>query len=331
VIGFTFYSICLAACFPLHSLAVIVRCENLDQSYGKVRALSGVSCTVESGCTGLLGPNGAGKSTLIKSLLGQLSVPAGRLQVVGQDPAVVPLKVRQLVGYMPETDVYLPGSTGLELTAFCGQLSGMKRSDAVSRAHEVLHFVGVGEARYREVDGYSTGMRQRVKLGCALVHGPKLLLLDEPTTGLDPAGREEMLQLVDDVAHNRGIDVVLSSHILRDIEKTCDRLVVLHEGRVVFSGSREDFQHQEARVLHVRVKTDRDKMAESLAAAGCEVNAREGMAYLEVVLPEGKAPDLVWGVALSQGLQIRHLAPATVSMEQAFEKAVRNEAGGETP
>jgi ABC-2 type transport system ATP-binding protein len=308
---------------------MIIDCENLDQTYGKVRALCGVTFRVESGCTGLLGPNGAGKSTLIKSLLGQLPTPPGRIRVIGRDPALEPLRVRQLVGTMPESDVYLPESSGLELTALCGRLSGMRRSDATSRAHEVLHFVGLGEARYREVDGYSSGMRQRVKLGCALVHGPRLLLLDEPTTGLDPGGREEMLQLIDDVAHNRGVDVLLSSHILRDIERTCDRLVVLNAGRVVFSGTREDFQHQEARMLHVRVKAEKEKLAAALRDEGCQVTSREGMAYLEVHLPEQRTAELVWRAAQRHGLQLRHLAPATVSMEQAFEKAVRDRLQGD--
>ena len=307
---------------------MIISCENLDQSYGKFRVLSNVSFQVQSGCTGLLGPNGAGKSTLIKSMLGQLPVLRNRLKVLEHDPALVPLNVRQLVGYMPENDVYLPGTTGLQLTAFCGQLSGMRRSDAVSRAHEVLHFVGLGEARYREVDGYSTGMRQRVKLASALVHGPKLLLLDEPTTGLDPTGREEMLELIDDIAHKRNIDVLLSSHILLDIERTCDGVVVLNQGQIVFSGSRDDFQHQESRMLHVSVKSEKEKLVAALKAAGLHFVSQEGMGHLEVQLPEGGSADLIWRLAKQHGIQIRHLAPATVSLEQAFEKAMTDKAGG---
>ena len=306
---------------------MIIRCENLDQSYGRVRALSGVSFEVDSGCTGLLGPNGAGKSTLIKSLLGQLAIPEGRLRVAGKDPAREPLLVRQAVGYMPEADVYISGSSGLELTTFCGQLAGMRRTDAVSRAHEVLNYVGMGEARYREVEGYSTGMRQRVKLASALVHGPGLLMLDEPTTGLDPAGREEMLQMIDDVAHKRGIDVLFSSHILKDIEQTCDSLVVLSEGRLVFSGSREQFQHQESRVLHVKVKSGREELASLLREAGCEVEAHAGTAHIEVRLPDEGTPSVIWKAAHERKLQIRHLAPATVSMERAFERAMTDRAG----
>jgi ABC-2 type transport system ATP-binding protein len=307
---------------------VIVRCENLDQSYGAHRVLTSVTVSVESGCTGLLGPNGAGKSTLIKSLLAQLPIPRDRIQIAGIDPASDPLRVRQLVGYMPEADVYLPGMNGLELCSFCGQLSGMKRVDAVSRAHEVLNFVGLGEARYREVDGYSTGMRQRLKLASALVHGPRLLLLDEPTSGLDPAGREEILNLIDDVSHARGIDVLVSSHILRDIEQTCDRVVLLNEGRVLFAGSREEFQHQESRTLHVRVKSGKHKMIEALRAKGCREVSREGMGHLEVELPQDGTPQTIWMAAQEQGLQIRHLAPATVSLDRAFEKAVAGQVPG---
>ncbi len=301
---------------------MIGRCENLDQFYGGDQALFGVSLTIEAGCTGLLGNNGAGKSTLIKTLLGQLPLGPGRVELVGRDPAVEPLEVRQRVGYMPETDVYLPGLSGLELVAFCGQLSGMRRSDAVSRAHEVLGYVGLGEVRYREVDGYSTGMRQRVKLAACLVHGPELLLLDEPTTGLDPSGREEVLALVADLCAERGVSVLLSSHILRDVEQTCDRIVVLHEGRVLFSGGRREFSQKEARCLHVRVKQESQTMARVLRDAGCRVQARPDAALLEVELPEGAGPELVFRVARENGLQVRHLASAAGSLEQAYSRAV---------
>jgi ABC-2 type transport system ATP-binding protein len=307
---------------PLHWPSVIIRCDNLDQAYGARPVLTGVSFQLEAGCAGLLGPNGAGKSTLMKALLGQRPLRPGQLQVCGHDPASAPLEVRQAIGYMPENDVYLPGTTGLEYCTTCGQLSGMRRADAISRAHEVLHFVGLGEVRYREVDGYSTGMRQRVKLAAALVHGPRLLLLDEPTTGLDPAGREEMLALINEVAHRKGMDVLLSSHILRDIEQTCDQLVVLGEGRVAYAGSRERFMQRESKILHVRAKDGKERLAAALRRAGCAVVEGEGVAYLEVELPAALTPEAIWKLAQAEGLQIRYLAPATVSLEDAFVEAV---------
>jgi ABC-2 type transport system ATP-binding protein len=282
--------------------------------------LTGVSFTVTASCTGLLGPNGAGKSTLLKCLLGQRPVPPGRVQVAGNDPAVVPLRVRQKVGFMPERDVYLPGLNALELCAFCGQLSGMRRVDALARAHEVLNYVGLTEARYREVDGYSSGMRQRARMAAALVHGPELVLLDEPTTGLDPTGREEMLQLIDDMAHRRGVRVLVSSHILRDIERTCDDVVVLNQGRVLFAGSREAFQHQEAQRLQVRVKERPEALAKVLLERGCQV--AEDLGTLAVTLPPGVGPEVVWRAARDAGVQIRGLTGAVLSLDQAFERAM---------
>lgn len=304
---------------------MIVHCDHFEQSYGARRVLFDVSFSVQPGCTGLLGPNGAGKSTLIKSMLAQLQIPAGRIKIHAVDPALDALKVRGMIGYMPEKDVYLSGMNGFELCSFCGELSGMHRTDAVGRAHEVLFYVGLGEARYREVDGYSTGMRQRLKLACALVHGPKLLILDEPTTGLDPRGREEMLALVDDVVRTRGIDVIMSSHILRDIEQSCDHLVVLFEGKVVFTGSRKDFQRQESQMLQVRVKENPDQMSRALQAAGCRIVSMEGAKNLEVELPESESVDLIWKTARDNHLQIRTLVPSTLSLEQAFEKAINGE------
>jgi ABC-2 type transport system ATP-binding protein len=307
----------------------LVECQQLDQAYGALQVLHGVSLGVEPGCTGLLGPNGAGKSTLVRSLLGQLRVPPGRVRVVGRDPALEPLAVRQLVGYMPESDVYLPGMSGLDLVAYCGQLSGLRRVDALGRAHEVLHYVGLGEARYREVDGYSTGMRQRVKLAAALVHGPELLLLDEPTTGLDPGGRDAMLELIDDVSHRRGLSALLSSHILQDIERTCDRVVVLAGGQVVFSGPRVDFQRRQTRRVRLRVKAEPARLAEVLRAAGCQVEARPGAADLEADLPEGLSAEQLWRLAREHGLQLRRVEPSSASLDAAYQQAVGGAGGGE--
>ena len=182
----------------------LVQFQDLAVSYGLVQALAGISGEFRPGPTGLLGPNGAGKTTLLKTLLGFLDPDRGRMTAFGLDPTREPLEVRRRLGYMPEQDCHLPGMSASSFVAFAGELSGLPRDEAISRAHEVLYYVGLGEARYRNVETYSTGMKQRAKLAQALVHDPDLLLLDEPTNGLDPKGREEMLTLIHDVATRRG-------------------------------------------------------------------------------------------------------------------------------
>ena len=188
------------------------------------------------GAVGLLGPNGAGKSTMIKALLGFIVPDRGRMRVLGLDVAEAPLEIRARVGYMPESDAHIPGMNAVSFVAYCGELAGLPRVDAMQRAHEVLFYVGLGEARYRNVETYSTGMKQRIKLAQALVHDPDLLFLDEPTNGMDPKGRDEMLELVRDLAHNKGVNLILSSHLLPDVEYTCDHVVVMDKGAIAAAG-----------------------------------------------------------------------------------------------
>ena len=200
-----------------------------------------MSATFPAGAIGLLGPNGAGKSTLLKSLLGFL-VPDHRPDDAcsASTSPPRPSKSGRRIGYMPETDGHIPGMNAVSFVAYCGQLAGLPAADAMQRAHEVLYYVGLGEARYRNVETYSTGMKQRIKLAQALVHDPDLLFLDEPTNGMDPKGRDEMLELVRDLAHNKQINLILSSHLLPDVEYTCDRVVVLDKGQVVAQGPIDD-------------------------------------------------------------------------------------------
>src|SRR6185295_3920190 len=199
---------------------------------GKHAALHEVSAVFPPGAVGLLGPNGAGKSTMLKALLGFIPPEKGRMQVFGLDVAAQPLEIRARLGYMPETDGHVPGMNAVTFVAYCGELAGLPRADAMQRAHEVLFYVGLGEARYRNVETYSTGMKQRIKLAQALVHDPDLLFLDEPTNGMDPKGRDEMLELVRDLAHNKGVNLILSSHLLPDVEYTCDHVVVMDKGAI---------------------------------------------------------------------------------------------------
>ncbi len=236
--------------------APLVEFRDLTVSYGSLVALSGVTGAFPPGPTGLLGPNGAGKTTLLKTLLGFLRPDAGRLVAFGLDPATSPLEVRRRIGYMPEVDCHIPSMTAAAFVAFAGELSGMPRDEAISRSHEVLYYVGLGEARYRAVDTYSTGMKQRAKLAQALVHDPDLLLLDEPTNGLDPQGREEMLALIQDISRRRQMSLILCSHLLRDVEQVCENVIVFNQGKVAARGPIAALTGPRRSVYDVRLKGD---------------------------------------------------------------------------
>ena len=229
--------------------------ERVGVRYGSQWALSDVSASFPEGAVGLLGPNGAGKSTMLKALLGLIKPDNGRITVLDFDVAVSPLEIRARVGYMPENDAQIPGMSAVAFVAYCGELSGLPAADAMQRAHEVLYYVGLGEARYRNVETYSTGMKQRIKLAQALVHDPDLLLLDEPTNGMDPKGRDEMLALIRDIAHNKHISLILSSHVMPDVESVCDAVVVMNRGQVVMQGP--DRIAQEAGRPHLRSAGER--------------------------------------------------------------------------
>src|SRR5881396_338728 len=235
--------------------ASVVTLEDVTVAYGANRALRDVTSSFAAGAVGLLGPNGAGKSTMIKALLGFVVPASGRMRVLGLDVAASPLEIRARVGYMPESDAHIPGMNAVSFVGYCGELAGLPRVDAIQRAHEVLFYVGLGEARYRNVETYSTGMKQRIKLAQALVHDPDLLLLDEPTNGMDPTGREEMLALVRDLAHNKQISLILSSHLLPDVEYTCDAVVVMDKGHIAAQGPIASLKQPRGRVFELRVKT----------------------------------------------------------------------------
>src|SRR6188472_392513 len=253
----------------------VVHLDAVTVIYGNNRALRNVSARFAQGAVGLLGPNGAGKSTLLKALLGFVKPDEGRMTVLGLDVAQRPLEIRARIGYMPESDAHIPGMNAVSFVGYCGQLAGLPPVDAMQRAHEVLYYVGLGEARYRNVETYSTGMKQRIKLAQALVHDPDLLFLDEPTNGMDPKGRDEMLELVRDLALNKGVNVIVSSHLLPDIEYTCREIVVMDKGRVVASGPIDGLKQPRGQVFELRVKAPGGPAAfvETLRAAGLECHA----------------------------------------------------------
>ncbi len=256
--------------------APVAALDHVGVRYGHQWALADVTTAFPSGAVGLLGPNGAGKSTLLKALLGLLRPDTGTIQVLDLPVASRPLEVRARIGYMPESDAQIPGMTAVSFVAYCGELSGMPAADAMQRAHEVLFYVGLGEARYRNVETYSTGMKQRIKLAQALVHDPDLLFLDEPTNGMDPQGREDMLALIRDIAHNRHISLILSSHVLPDVESVCEAVVVMSQGKVVTQGPIASLKSPSGRIFEVRVKGDQQAFVEALKRRAFECREADG-------------------------------------------------------
>src|SRR5438309_7057002 len=215
----------------------LIDLHNVSRWYGSHQALRDVSLHLESGRIGLLGPNGAGKSTLMKILLGLLPPSAGTGRVLDLDIQTAGVALRRALGYMPEADALVPGMQGSEYVALAGELYGMPRKQALRRAHEVLSCMELEDARYRRLDEYSTGMKQRLKLAQALVHDPPVLLLDEPTSGLDPSGREAMLRLLLTLSREHGKSFILSTHLLGDVEQVCDSVVILNQGQVLLQGN----------------------------------------------------------------------------------------------
>ena len=300
--------------------------DHVSVSYGRQAALRDVSAVFPSGAVGLLGPNGAGKSTMLKSLLGFIAPTTGRLEVLGLDVKHRAIEIRTRLGYMPESDGHVPGMNAVTFVAYCGQLAGLPKSDAMQRAHEVLYYVGLGEARYRNVETYSTGMKQRIKLAQALVHDPDLLFLDEPTNGMDPKGREEMLELVRDLAHNKNVSLILSSHLLPDVEYTCDHVVVLDRGAIAASGPIDDLKGPAGRVYEVRIKGDVRAFMASVQQDGMECHETEDD-FLRVFVPgdagvPGEDQRRISAIARGARAQIRHLRPSLPTLEDVFARAV---------
>jgi ABC-2 type transport system ATP-binding protein len=299
---------------------VLFQFDGVTKTYGAVIALNELTLSVPSGAVGLLGPNGSGKTTLIRTLLGLIPVDRGEGRVLELDFSKQQLEIRRQVGFAPEDECLFPHVVGVRFVTYAGELVGMSPKDALQRAHEVLDYVGLGEARYRRVESYSTGMKQRIKLAAALVHDPKLLILDEPTNGMDPAGRQEVLELSRDLAHNKGMSLIFSSHLLPDVEAVCDYVVVLGNGRLLAQGKIQDLKQLHEVRFDVRVKSDATPFARQLVAAGCTAEVFDDT--LRVQLPAGETPQLLWRIAAEAGEQIRFLRPHRNTLEDVFLDAV---------
>jgi ABC-2 type transport system ATP-binding protein len=243
--------------------------------------------------------------------------------VLGLDVAHAPLEIRERIGYMPESDSHIPGMNAVSFVAYCGQLSGLPATDAMQRAHEVLYYVGLGEARYRNLETYSTGMKQRIKLAQAIVHDPDLLFLDEPTNGMDPKGRDEMLELIHDLAHHKNVNLILSSHLLPDVEYTCDHVVVMDKGTIATYGPITALKGSAGRVYELRIKGDEARFIEVLKAAGYEVKGTDED-VMRVFVP-GATDDstkVLFALASKEKVQVRHLRPSIPTLEDVFARAV---------
>lgn len=301
----------------------LIDIQNLRAGYGRRVVLDDVTLLFEGGAAGLLGPNGAGKSTLLKILLGFLRPYSGRVEVLGYRLPRHASHVRARVGYMPETEAYIPGITGVAFVAYMAELSGLPRRAAVERAHEVLQYTGIGEQRYRNLETYSTGMKQRVKLAQAIVHDPALLLLDEPTNGMDPQGRIEMLDLVADLSRNKGMSVILSSHLLKDVETVCSSIFVMGGGRILARQMNNgDSSADTVRACRIRVKGSVLQYAECLRERGCEVVGAEGAASLIVQLNDGQPSRLMFEAAAAAECVVQRVELITENIEDMFVEAM---------
>ena len=311
-----------------------IEIRNLDKRYGAVHALRSVSATVPAGPVGLLGPNGAGKTTLLKLLLGMLAPSGGEAKIAGLNPASRKerLAIRQKVGYMPESDCLVPGMSAVELVALLGRLSGMPAPDAMTRAHEVLDYVGTGEERYRKNEEYSTGMKQRIKLAQALVHDPPILLLDEPTNGLDPQGRKFLLELVADLGRNQGKHVLLCTHLLPDVERTCDHVIVMNQGSVIEQGSIAGLTETKANVVHVAIQATTEELHAQFIARireqGHRIQGVNGNTLHLLFDQEDVPMDGFFELARSTGVVLTHIVPQRSTLEDAFLKALESDNNG---
>ncbi len=294
----------------------------ISHSYGKQPALKEVTLRMESGRVGLLGPNGAGKSTLLKILLGLLRPAAGSGQVLGYDLGGEGLVLRRALGYMPEADALVPGLRGADYVALAGELYGMPRKQALRRAHEVLTYLDLGEARYRKLEEYSTGMKQRLKLAQALVHDPPALLLDEPTSGLDPAGRQAMLDLLLRLGEDHGKAILLSTHLLGDVSQVCQAVIILHHGQVLCHGQVSSLCRRRYDRYRLQIQGDPEGFLEELRLEGVQVVHDNGRGEIRVCVPESWTTRAFFVLADHHDVLIRGLETDDEDLEELFHRVI---------
>jgi ABC-2 type transport system ATP-binding protein len=293
----------------------LISAESLAKHYGNTVALDQISVDLPTSSIGLLGPNGAGKSTFLKLMLGLIQPTSGELRVFGHDVKAEPLEVRRRIGYMPESDCLAMDTTAFDFVRHMAEVSGLPSTDARLRAADMLYLCGLDESRYRMIREFSTGMKQRVKLAQALVHDPDLVFLDEPTNGLDPAGHEEMLSLIRRIYTELGIAVVLSSHVLEDIEQVCDYVMMVDSGRLIGSGYLSELMDSQQEIT-LEIDGDLGEFVSILESAAIEVTRKEEL--LTVAYADDAVFDLIRDAAVESGAAIRSMAARRTSLEEFY-------------
>ena len=306
-------------------MSAVIEVDGLRVQLGRREILKGISCRLGvSGAgkaIGLLGPNGAGKSTLIQTLLGFHRPVAGQARILGFNCHTQAREVKARIGYMPENDSFIGNMTAVAFLRLMGEISGLPRAAALEKAHEVLFHVGLGESRYRQIGTYSLGMKQMAKLAQAIVHGPELVILDEPTNGLDPAARQRMLQLIKEMKEQHGMNVLLCSHLLTDVEQVCDEVVILKDGLIVHQADLEAERKSNRRFVQLDVTGDDRGLAAALKEVGAE-GVSEAPGEWRIVLPADVEIGSLWRLAARERLQIRKLTHRRDTLEEIFLKAV---------
>lgn len=302
---------------------MLLEIKDFSVSYGKNRVLNNINLSLPNAAVGLLGPNGAGKSTLIKAVLGLIKPDSGTGRFLDFSLGGGDRRIRQFVGYMPESECLIPGFTAVRYVSYVAQLNGLSRREAFKRAHQVLYLVGLGESRYRDLSTYSTGMRQRLKLAQAIVHDPYLVFLDEPTNGLDPEGREEMLDLIRQIAEIEDRCIVLSSHLMRDVERCTEFVVIMDQAQIKCSGYIKDLCAGQADRYSLRIAGSVQQAVDILTRQNLKVeHIHKREPAFEVTLRDGfTANDLFYHLGEAQ-IQIRQLKPRRFTVEELYRKHV---------
>jgi len=304
----------------------VIALDRLEVRLGGRTVLNWLTGELRGRAIGLLGPNGAGRSTLINTLLGFHEPAGGGAKVLGLDARTDRMRIRESVGYMPENDSFIGNMSGVRFVRYMAELAGLPPAAALERAHEALFYVGLGEVRYRKISTYSLGMKQLIKLAQALAHGPKLLILDEPTNGLDPMARQRMIQLIKEVRKEGSMHMLISSHLLRDIDETCDEVLILNKGRVAAISNIEEERRSHRNFIEMEMTGNTEGFAQKMREVGCECACFAG-GRVKVVMPDALSARDLYVTAAETGSEIRRIQQRRDSLEDIFLRAMEYEGG----